>query len=75
MRRARYRLGQFLSHLRPQHLGPDERAEVESVLGAGLAQLFRRQTAGEQAHSLRVMRTVAASGGEYGSRRELLPVA
>jgi HD domain len=75
MRRARYRLGQFLSHLRPQHLGPDERAEVESVLGAGLAQLFRRQTAGEQAHSLRVMRAVAASGGEYGSRRELLQAA
>ena len=75
MRRARYRLGQFFSHLRPPSLRPVERAEVETVLGAGLAQLFRRQTAGEQAHSVRVMRSVAASGGPYAAQRELLQAA
>jgi hypothetical protein len=75
MRRARYRLGQFFTHLRPRPLTPTDRAEVEGVLGAGLAQLFRRQTAGEQAHSLRVMRTVANAGGPYAARRELLQAA
>ena len=75
MRRARYRLGQFFAHLRPRPLTPAEKAEVEGVLGAGLAQLFRRQTAGEQAHSLRVMRTVAKAGGPYAARRELLQAA
>ncbi len=75
MRRARYRLGQFCSHLRPRSLTPAEKAEVESVLGAGLAQLFRRQTAGEQAHSLRVMRSVVHAGGPYAARRELLQAA
>jgi hypothetical protein len=75
MRRARYRLGQFLSHLWPRPLAPAERAEIETTLGAGLAQLFRRQTAGEQAHGLRVMRTVAAGGGPYGARPELLQAA
>jgi len=75
MRRARYRLGQFLSHLWPRPLAPAERAEIETTLGAGLAQLFRRQTAGEQAHSLRVMRTVAAGGGPYAMRPELQQAA
>ena len=75
MRRARYRLGQFFAHLRPRPLTPAEKAEVEGVLGAGLAQLFRRQTAGEQAHSLRVMRSVVNAGGPYAARRELLQAA
>ena len=75
MRQARYRLGQFFSHLRPRSLTPSEKAEVESVLGAGLAQLFRRQTPGEQAHSLRVMRSVVNAGGPYATRRELLQAA
>ena len=75
MRRARYRLGQFFTHLWPRPLTAAERAEVEGVLGAGLAQLFRRQTAGEQAHSLRVMRTVTNAGGLYAARRELLQAA
>jgi HD domain len=73
MRRARYRLGQFLSHLWPRPLAPLEQAEVARVLGAGLAQLFRRQTAGEQAHSLRVMRAIAA--GDEAARPELLQAA
>ena len=75
MRRARYRLSQFFAHLRPQSLTPADKAEVEGVLGAGLAQLFRRQTTGEQAHSLRVMRTVVNAGGPYATRRELLQAA
>ena len=75
MRRARYRLGQFFAHMRPRPLTPAEKAEVEGVLGAGLAQLFRRQTAGEQAHSLRVMRSVVNAGGPYAARRELLQAA
>ncbi len=75
MRRARYRLGQFFTHLRPRPLTPAEKAEVEGVLGAGLAQLFRRQTLGEQAHCLRVMRTVVNAGGPYAARRELLQAA
>ena len=44
MRRARYRLGQFFTHLRPRSLTAAEKAEVAGMLGAGLAQLFRRQT-------------------------------
>jgi len=75
MRRARYRLGQFLSHLWPRPLAPAEQAEVQTLLGGGLAQLFRRQTVGEQAHSLRVMRTVATGGTEYAARPELLQAA
>jgi len=75
MRRARYRLGQFFTHLRPRPLTPAEKAEVEGVLGAGLAQLFRRQTLGEQEHSLRVMRSVAHASGPYAARRELLQAA
>ena len=75
MRRARYRLGQFFAHLRPRPLTLAEKPEVDGVLGAGLAQLFRRQTAGEQAHSLRVMRSVVNAGGPYAGRRELLQAA
>ncbi len=75
MRRARYRLGQFFSHLWPRPLAPNEQAEIQGVLGAGLAELFRHQTAGEQAHSLRVMRTLAAGGGAYATRAELLQAA
>jgi len=75
MRRARYRLGQFFAHLRPRPLAPTEQAEIQGVLGAGLGELFRHQTAGEQAHSLRVMRTLAARGGGYSTRSELLQAA
>lgn len=77
MRQARYRLGQFFSHLWPRPLGPDDMAEVERGLDrdARLARLFGRMTAGEQAHSLRVMRTVAAGGGAYAARNELLQAA
>ena len=75
MRRARYRLGQFFAHLWPRPLAPREQAEIQGVLGAGLAELFRHQTAGEQAHSLRVMRTLAAGGGGYAARSELLQAA
>ena len=75
MRRARYRLGQFVSHLRPRPLRPDEQAEVEQVLGAPLAGLFGRMSAGEQAHSLRVLRALAARGGPYAQRTELRQAA
>src|SRR5712692_10416118 len=77
MRRARYRLGQFFSHLWPRPLGPDDMAEVERELGreARLAGLFRRMTSGEQAHSLRVMRRVATGGGAYAACNELRQAA
>src|SRR5262245_37476847 len=72
MRQARYRVSQFLSHLLPRPLSAPDQAEVEQVLSQPLAALFRRQTAGEQAHALRVMRTVAAGGL---APRELLQAA
>ena len=75
MRRARYRLGQFFSHLWPRPLGPDDMSEAERVLGAQLFGLFRRMTAGEQAHSWRVMRTVAAGDSAYAAHHELLQAA
>ena len=76
MRRARYRLGQFLSHMWPRPLGPAERAEVRDGVGRRRwQQLFRRQTPGEQAHSWRVMRALAAGGGDYAARRQLLQAA
>ncbi len=75
MRRARYRLSQFVTYLWPRPLGPAEMAEVERVLGGPLAALFRRQTTGEQAHSWRVMRTVASGAGPYAHQRELLLAA
>lgn len=75
MRRALYRLSQFRLHVRPRPLGPEEQAEVERLLNPTLAALFRRQTAGEQAHALRVMRDVAAGGGARAVRPELLQAA
>ncbi len=75
MRRARYRLSQFVTYLWPHPLGPDEMAEVERVLGGPLAGLFRRQATGEQAHTWRVMRTVASGAGPYANQRELLQAA
>jgi hypothetical protein len=75
MRRAGYRLNQFVTYLWPRPLGANEMAEVERVLGQPLAELFRRQAAGEQAHSWRVMRTVANGAGPYANQRELLQAA
>ena len=75
MRRARYRLSQFVTYLWPRPLGPAELAEVERVLGQPLAALFRRQTAGEQAHSWRVMQIVAQGAGPYAAQPELLQAA
>src|SRR4051794_11016812 len=75
MRRARYRLGQFFSHLWPRPLAPHEQAEVQRVLGAPLAALFGRMSAGEQAHSLRVLHTLAERGGPYAQRLELRQAA
>ena len=74
MRRALYRLAQFRYHRWPRPLGPDERAEVQCCLNPALAALFGRQTVGEQVHSLRVMRALAAGGGA-STRPELLQAA
>jgi hypothetical protein len=75
MRRARYRLGQFRAHLWPSPLSPADLAEVRQVLSPPLAALFRRLTPGEQAHSLRVMRMVAAGGSAWAGQSELLQAA
>jgi len=74
MRRARYRLGQFAAHLLPRPLSAADAAEVERILGEPLAALFRCQTAGEQAHALRVMRAVA-NGEPPAPPPELLQAA
>jgi putative nucleotidyltransferase with HDIG domain len=49
-------------------------ADIRRVLPPPLEALFLRQTAGEQAHALRVMRTAAASGIQTG-RLALLQAA
>ncbi|MEP7357348.1 MAG: HD domain-containing protein [Anaerolineales bacterium] len=74
MKRARYRVGQFRDYLWPRPPGPRDLAEARRALTPALAALFERQTPGEQAHALRVMRRVAASGVHTG-RLELLQAA
>lgn len=59
--RALYRVWQFGQYLGAR-LGPEEQQTVETLLGPGLADLFRRMTPGEQAHSVRVMQTLIARG-------------
>ena len=66
MKRARYRAGQFRDFLWPRGPGPRDRADIRRVLPPPLEALFLRQTAGEQAHALRVMRSAAASGIQTG---------
>ena len=75
MRRAFYRLGQFRAHLWPRPPGPADLAEIHRLLPLPLTALFRKQTLGEQAHALRVMRRVAAAGGEDAGQLELLQAA
>lgn len=60
MRAARHRLSQFFHYLGNRALTPDEQAEVQARLGPQLAALFALMTPGEQAHSLRVLRAMAA---------------
>lgn len=62
MRRARYRLGQFLRYGWPRPLTAAEQAEVRAVLSLPLATLFARMPPGEQAHGLRVLRRLRARG-------------
>ena len=74
MKRARYRLTQFRDYVRPRAPGPSDLADMRRVLPPPLAALFLRQTTGEQAHALRVMRRVDAGGLQAG-RLELLQAA
>lgn len=75
MKRARYRAGQFLRHLRRAPLSPAELAEVRRVLPPALAAPFARLAPAEQAHALRVLRAVAAGPHPYARRPELLQAA
>jgi HD domain len=59
--RLLYRVRQFGQYLSAR-LSPDERQAVEARLGPRLAELFRRMTPAEQAHSLRVARALQAQG-------------
>jgi putative nucleotidyltransferase with HDIG domain len=74
MKRARYRLGQFRDYVWPRAPGPRDRVDIRRVLPPPLEALFLRQTAGEQAHALRVMRRAAASGVQV-NRLPLLQAA
>ena len=74
MKRARYRIGQFRDYVWPRPPGPCDLADMRRVLPPPLEALFLRQTAGEQAHALRVMHRVDAGGLEAG-RLELLQAA
>lgn len=68
---ARYRAGQFWRHLWPARLTASDRAEVAQTLPPPLAELFGRMSAGEQAHSLRVLRAVKPGAAPYAARAEL----
>jgi hypothetical protein len=63
MKAARYRLRQFFHYWKDSPPAPAERAEARRLLGPRLAALFERMTPGEQAHSLQVLRVVAAEAG------------
>ncbi len=58
MNQARHRVGQFFLYLGAR-LTPEDEALVASILPSTLLPLFRRQSAGEQKHSLKVMRWLA----------------
>src|SRR6185503_7480708 len=74
MKRARYRAGQFRDYVWPRAPGLRDMADIRRVLPPPLAALFLRQTLGEQAHALRVMRAAAASEVQTG-RLPLLQAA
>ena len=57
LRRAAYRLQQFLLSLRP-HITPDERAELSRWLPPRAVTLFRQMTLRDQRHSLDVLQRV-----------------
>jgi hypothetical protein len=59
MNQARHRVSQFFLYLGAQ-LTPEDEALVESILPPNLLPLFRRQSPGEQKHSLKVMRWLKA---------------
>jgi hypothetical protein len=75
VKRARYRVRQFLWHLRRAPLSPAELEEVRQVLPPGLEACFGRLSPGEQAHGLRVLRTVSAGAHPYAAQPELLQAA
>ncbi len=75
MRRARYRLAQFVRHLWPGPLTAAERAEVQGVLAPPLAALFWRMTRAEQAHSLHVLRALARPDAGWPQPPELFQAA
>ena len=58
MNQARHRVGQFFLYLSAQ-LTPEDEALVKSILPPALLPLFRRQSAGEQKHSLKLARWLA----------------
>jgi hypothetical protein len=58
MNQALHRVNQFFLYLGAQ-LTPEEAALAAAVLPPALLALFRRQTPGEQKHSLKVMRWLA----------------
>jgi hypothetical protein len=61
MNQARHRIGQFFLYLRARR-APADLALVDATLPPALGALFRRMTLGEQMHSLKVMRWLAAHG-------------
>jgi hypothetical protein len=71
MNQARHRVGQFFLYLRARRTAADWEL-VKAVLLPAQAVLFGRMTPGEQIHSLKVMRWLAAHG--Y-NRPELLQAA
>lgn len=58
MNQARHRVGQFFLYLGARLTAEDE-AQAASMLPSALLVLFHRQSAGEQKHSLKVMRWLA----------------
>lgn len=61
MNRARHRVGQFFLYLRARRT-PEDEALVAAILPPALAALFGRMSAGEQLHSLKVMRLLRERG-------------
>lgn len=57
-----YRVAQFWRYIWPDALLGEEAERAQTVLGPRLWALFLRMTAGEQAHSVRVMRWLETHG-------------
>ncbi len=70
-RQTRYRFGQFWRYLWPAPLAAADRAEIAQTLPPPLLALFERLSAGEQAHSLSVLRAVKHNPSPHAARAEL----